>query len=343
MLKRLDLHASNTPLIHIPSLSATLGVQFYIKRDDLCSAACGYSGSAMRKIEFVLPDLADKGTTDVIVVGNYHSNYIRQLAQICCTYGIRCHCIYTNQPDTGDDMNVFLAQMYGAIIHTNQGSDYVTSVLEAITESGGIAYLATPEGRESCAIMGGLSLFDELKLDLKSKFDIDEATIYVGSDTGTTLAGMLYGNTIAHVKEPHSIKIIGVPIFGKPDDQKLLVRQNLDTICQLVASEAPEQRFTDVEVKPETVWIHMSDIQLPRGTISYDLVTISKWFFQNTQVLLDPIYGLHTVTAMIRDIQDGKLSGNVVFVNPSLPVDIFGYKSVYRSVLDEEHRRATAV
>ena len=47
-----------TPLEYLPSVSADLGIELYIKRDDLTPLAMG--GNKLRKLEYLLKDALDK-------------------------------------------------------------------------------------------------------------------------------------------------------------------------------------------------------------------------------------------------------------------------------------------
>lgn len=56
-----------TPLEYLPALSRELGIEFYIKRDDL--TGLGGGGNKLRKLEYFLYDAKTKGATALITVG----------------------------------------------------------------------------------------------------------------------------------------------------------------------------------------------------------------------------------------------------------------------------------
>ena len=75
---RLDLSNTPTPLKPLQRLGEKLGVELYIKRDDLTGA--GLSGNKIRKLEFVLADALDCGADTVLTCGGAQSNHARATA-----------------------------------------------------------------------------------------------------------------------------------------------------------------------------------------------------------------------------------------------------------------------
>lgn len=48
-----------TPIEYLPTISADLGIELYIKRDDLTPLAMG--GNKLRKLEYLVKDAEEKG------------------------------------------------------------------------------------------------------------------------------------------------------------------------------------------------------------------------------------------------------------------------------------------
>ena len=88
---RLDLSNTPTPLKPLQRLGEKLGVELYIKRDDLTGA--GLSGNKIRKLEFVLADALDCGADTVITCGGAQSNHARATAIAAVTLGLGCRLI----------------------------------------------------------------------------------------------------------------------------------------------------------------------------------------------------------------------------------------------------------
>lgn len=86
--RRLPLVLLPTPLHRLDRLSNDLGLDLWIKRDDLTGFALG--GNKGRKLEFLMADVLDSGADTVVCCGAIQSNFIRQLGAACSMYGLRC-------------------------------------------------------------------------------------------------------------------------------------------------------------------------------------------------------------------------------------------------------------
>ena len=75
---RVQLMDTPTALQPLPRLSEELGVELWIKRDDL--GATGMGGNKLRKLEFLLGDAIDRGCDTVVTFGAVQSNHARQTA-----------------------------------------------------------------------------------------------------------------------------------------------------------------------------------------------------------------------------------------------------------------------
>ncbi len=86
-LPRVSLACLPTPLHLCPRLSEWLGVELYVKRDDLTGLAFG--GNKVRQHEFILAEAVRAGATVVLAGAGSQSNYCRQLAAGCARLGLR--------------------------------------------------------------------------------------------------------------------------------------------------------------------------------------------------------------------------------------------------------------
>ena len=88
---RLDLARTPTPLQPLKRLGEKLGVELYIKRDDLTGVEL--SGNKIRKLEFVLADALSRGADTVLTCGGAQSNHARATAVAAAMVGIRSRLI----------------------------------------------------------------------------------------------------------------------------------------------------------------------------------------------------------------------------------------------------------
>ena len=76
-----------TPLHRLDRISEDLGVEFYLKRDDLTSFGMG--GNKLRKLEYFLKDALDRGATMLLTVGGAQTNHGRLTAAVAAKFGLR--------------------------------------------------------------------------------------------------------------------------------------------------------------------------------------------------------------------------------------------------------------
>lgn len=76
-----------TPIEYLPQISDDLGIELYIKRDDLTPLAMG--GNKLRKLEFLLKDALDMGATLLLTVGGVQTNHGRLTCAAANKYGLK--------------------------------------------------------------------------------------------------------------------------------------------------------------------------------------------------------------------------------------------------------------
>ena len=77
---RLELLGSATALEKLERLSAWLGRDIYVKRDDTTPLAMG--GNKLRKLEYLAADAIAQGADTLVTAGAIQSNHVRQTAAL---------------------------------------------------------------------------------------------------------------------------------------------------------------------------------------------------------------------------------------------------------------------
>ena len=102
-----------TPLEYLPGVSQDLGVEFYIKRDDLTNLGVG--GNKLRKLEYLLKDAQDQGGTMLLTLGGAQTNHGRLTAAVAAKYGMKCAIVCVD-PYPGElSANLLLDRLMGAV------------------------------------------------------------------------------------------------------------------------------------------------------------------------------------------------------------------------------------
>ena len=95
---RLNLANLPTPIHKLERVSADIGKEIYIWRDDMTGSM--ESGNKVRKLEFLLADAVAKGATRIITAGGIQSNHTRAAAYCARRLGLDIS-IVVREPKTG--------------------------------------------------------------------------------------------------------------------------------------------------------------------------------------------------------------------------------------------------
>lgn len=118
-LPRQSLGFYPTPLHKLERLSEQVGVELYLKRDDL-SGVNLFGGNKIRKLEYLLGDACRQGCGAVITYGATQSNHAMQTAAACRRCGMKpiLYLVSVVEPDAAQlRANLLLDNIFGAEVH----------------------------------------------------------------------------------------------------------------------------------------------------------------------------------------------------------------------------------
>ncbi|MEQ9261501.1 MAG: pyridoxal-phosphate dependent enzyme, partial [Roseovarius sp.] len=98
---RLHLAHLPTPLEPMERLSAELGIDLWIKRDDCTGMSTG--GNKTRKLEFLMAEALEQGADMVMTQGATQSNHARQTAAFAAKLGLACHILLEDRTSYNND------------------------------------------------------------------------------------------------------------------------------------------------------------------------------------------------------------------------------------------------
>ena len=133
-LGREKLHFLNspTPITYLENISKELGVNFYLKRDDLTNFGTG--GNKLRKLEYLVKNALDHDATMLLTVGGAQTNHGRLTAAVAAKYGLKA-AIVAVDPYPGEiSANLLLDGIMGCPVYLVQDDGVHTAdELEAAT------------------------------------------------------------------------------------------------------------------------------------------------------------------------------------------------------------------
>src|SRR5206468_1088232 len=86
-IPRVELACTPTPLVKLERLSRRLGVELWVKRDDLTGLL--ETGNKIRKLEFLVGEALAQNADTLITCGTLQSNGCRAVAAVSARLGLR--------------------------------------------------------------------------------------------------------------------------------------------------------------------------------------------------------------------------------------------------------------
>jgi 1-aminocyclopropane-1-carboxylate deaminase/D-cysteine desulfhydrase-like pyridoxal-dependent ACC family enzyme len=327
---RLELALLPTPILKLERLSRRLGVELYVKRDDLTGLL--EAGGEVRKLEFLAAEALSRGADTLITRAAPQSNACRAVAAVAARLGCRAVIAVEAPRPTSCDGNLLLARVLGAEVHYlndpesgNTGLDDLAAVLRA---EGRRPYLVPEGGADEIGALGYLEAAVELTEQINHgapRFD----TVVIAAESGTSQAGLLMGKSLAGLPS----EIVGVPVTDSAD----VVRGRITGIIRTAI-----RRFGFAIDVPKG--IHLLDGYQGRagGAVDEDDLRAVVDLAQGEGLLLDPGVTIRAFRGLLDTLgRDAKALGSrVCFVHAGAPFSLFPLRERLTGLLDGTAHRA---
>jgi D-cysteine desulfhydrase len=196
---RIDLARTPTPLEYLERTSAELGVELYLKRDDLTGAEL--SGNKVRKLEYLLHDAVAEGADSIVTCGGEQSNHCRATALAATRLGLASLVLLrtvdpANPPATGG--NILLDRLAGAEVMWISHKEYarrgelLAREAERLRGQGRHPYIIPEGGSNAIGAWGYVGALEELIADL-ADLPPRSTTLVHACGSGGTAAGLILG------------------------------------------------------------------------------------------------------------------------------------------------------
>ncbi len=323
---RLELALLPTPILKLERLSRRLGVELYLKRDDLTGLL--ESGSEVRKLEFLAAEALAQGADTLITSGTSQSGGCRAVAAVAARLGCRAVLgVRGEQPATYDG-NLLLDRLLGAEVRylATEEDPRAEAVLEGIAgevrERGGRPYVIPEGGANEVGALGYLECAVELAEQINHgapRFD----TVVIAASSGTSQAGLLMGKQLAGLPS----EIVGVPVASPGD----LVRARIARII-----EQGIRRFGFAIEVPKTIhFLDGSPGQIGAKAADEDLQVIVD-LARDEGILFDPPVTVRAFRGLLDVLlRDSKALGQrVCFIHTGGPFSLFPLRDRLSRLID---------
>jgi L-cysteate sulfo-lyase len=317
-----------TPLEPAPRLSAELGVDLWIKRDDCTGLAGG--GNKTRKLEFLLGEALEQGADTLITQGAVQSNHVRQTAAAAASFGMACRIILENRTgNQADDYlwsgNVLLDRLLGAQIRTvGAGTDMnaeMAKEAEAVRAEGGTPYVIPGGGSNAVGALG----YVDCALELTGQAN-DESLVIDRIVTATGSAGTQAGLVAGLAVSGADIPVLGIGVRAPRATQE----ENVFKLAVETAGLLGHQE----RVRREAVLADCDYVGAGYGLIDQEVVDALKLAARTEGLLLDPVYTGKAMKGLIALARQGVFEGQtVVFLHTGGSQGLFGYHGELEGML----------
>ena len=275
-----------------------------ITREDLIPFSFG--GHKVRIAAEIMKEIRAGGYTYLITYGSSGSNMNRAAAYMSAAAGIKCCAVIKRDKSNHETVccNEELVRRSGArIVYCTQESvrESVEKALnEAVTEGERPYYIygdSTGHGSEPVLMRASLNEYKEISAyEEKNGIRFDDIVLAVG--TGMTAGGLCAAAAISGGKE----RITGITVARPAETALRIIRENLSSYY------GPECRGENLRITEE---------HLCGGYGLYDSYTeaVINRVRQDTGICLDPTYTGKAFGGLLKEVRQGRLSGNVLFIH----------------------------
>jgi D-cysteine desulfhydrase len=325
-IPRVDLAHVPTPILKLERLSSRLGVELWVKRDDLTGLL--ESGNKIRKLEFLIGDALAQNADTLITCGTLQSNCCRTVAAVSARLGLRAVLVLKGaQPDVYDG-NLLLDRLLGAEVHYCTDEqwakiDDVLRDLEArVRARGGRPYVIPESGATVVGALGYLGCAREIAQQVTHGAP-DFDTVAITAFSGGSQAGLLMGRQVAGLRA----EILSIPIAW----QAARVQEYVTGIIGEAA-----RRYGLAVVAPREVRVLDGYQGAGRGEVrSAELATVVE-LAREEGILLDPVYTAKAFYGLVCELErDPRQFGDrVCFIHTGGIFSLFPFRAVFSELLD---------
>jgi D-cysteine desulfhydrase len=223
-IPRVELALAPTPLLPLERLSRELGVELWVKRDDLTGLL--ETGNKIRKLEFLLGEATAQGADTLITCGTVQSNCCRAVSAVAARLGMRAILALKGAAPKECDGNLLLDRLLGADIRYvdddawRKIDETLESLAAEVRARGGAPYVIPESGATVTGALGYLTVAQEIHAQIRHGAP-DFDTIVITAFSGGSHAGLLMGKQLTGLRA----RIVSIPIAWDAADVRRYVRE----------------------------------------------------------------------------------------------------------------------
>ena len=323
-LPRTALVPLPTPLEHAPNLSRTLGIDLWIKRDDLTGLALG--GNKARKLEYLVGDALAERATSLITTAAAQSNFCRATAAAAARAGLRACLLLRGSGAEAVQGNLLLDHLLGADIRFTSDMDPYSDATRGRLDAWADEERALGRRPYPIYLHGGsragalaTAAYVQAAIELDGQLaaaGIRPAHVYVAVGSGSTLAGLLVGARGAADRLARA-RLVGVCVGALSPVVGPKVREFARAAAALLDAAPPGDGVTLDDGQRGDAY----GVPTPAALDAIRIAAAAE------ALMFNPVYTGKAFAALLADVARGAVTpgSTVVFINTGGDPLLFAY------------------
>ena len=314
-----------TPLHRLNNISEDLGVNLYIKRDDL--TGYGIGGNKLRKLDYLVKKALDEGYTTLLTFGGPQTNHGRLTATAAAKYGMKCIIMVYGKKEDYMTGNLVLDRILGAEVvfmdttdlrEKAKGKPYkevaalyreikfrsTRTIIRKYEEQGEKVFSIQIGGHSMEGLMGYFDCVNEFETQAKD-MNIDFEYVITGNGSGGTLGGLALGKK--YYKKDW--KLIGINVSDKNEEGYNMLIDFLN--------KTSEEYDMGIEITSDDFTENNDYTGIDYNVPDKETRDAIYYMAQKEGILLDPCYTGKSFLGVLGLIKSGKISknANVLYIH----------------------------
>lgn len=325
-IPRVELAHAPTPLLKLERLSTELGVELWVKRDDLTGLL--ETGNKIRKLEYLIGEALAQRADTLITCGTLQSNCCRAVSAVAARLGLKAMLALKGVPPPEYDGNLLLDRLLGAEVRycTDEEWEKVDQVMQEMAgrarAAGGTPYVIPESGATVVGALGYFSCGQEIAQQVRHgapEFD----TIVITAFSGGSQAGLLMAKQLTGLQA----EIVGVPIAWEAERVRSYVT---DVI------EQARRRWSLAVQVPDEIRLLDGYQGAGRAEVAPEDLAMVLRVARREGVVLDPVYTAKAFGGLLDHIrrQPGSLGRRICFIHTGGVFSIYPFRAALSRLAD---------